>query len=105
MKIVRFIAESFSPQPMWGMVEGDTVFGISLPTFGRTGQSWRRSSLKMLPPANPTKIVCVGKNYAAHAAENRAYSSKPQTPWPCQAAPSRTLPGRKIFILKANWAW
>jgi 2-keto-4-pentenoate hydratase/2-oxohepta-3-ene-1,7-dioic acid hydratase in catechol pathway len=69
MKIVRFIAESFSPQPMWGMVEGETVYGISLPTFGRTGQSWRRSSLKMLPPAQPTKIICVGKNYAAHAAE------------------------------------
>ncbi len=69
MKIVRFIAEAFSKQPMWGSLEGETVYGISLPTMGRTGQSWRRSNLKMLPPADPSKIVCVGKNYAAHAAE------------------------------------
>jgi 2-keto-4-pentenoate hydratase/2-oxohepta-3-ene-1,7-dioic acid hydratase in catechol pathway len=69
MKIIRFIAESFSPKPMWGMLEGDTVYGISLPLMGRTGQSWRRSGVKMLPPADPSKIICVGKNYAAHAAE------------------------------------
>ncbi len=69
MKIVRFIAPSFSPQPMWGALEGETVYGISVPTLGRTGQSWRRSSLTMLPPAAPSKIVCVGRNYAAHAQE------------------------------------
>lgn len=69
MKIVRFIAASFSPQPMWGALEGDTVYGISVPTLGRTGQSWRRSSLTMLPPAAPSKIVCVGRNYVAHAQE------------------------------------
>lgn len=69
MKLVRFIAESFSPMPMWGSLEGETVYGISLPTLGRTGQNWRRSSLKMLPPAAPSKIVCVGRNYVAHAAE------------------------------------
>jgi 2-keto-4-pentenoate hydratase/2-oxohepta-3-ene-1,7-dioic acid hydratase in catechol pathway len=69
MKLVRFIAKSFSPQPMWGVLEHDTVFGVSLPILGRTGQSWRLPSVELLAPADPSKIVCVGKNYAAHAAE------------------------------------
>ena len=31
--------------------------------------SLKKSEVKFLPPAMPTKIVCVGRNYAEHAAE------------------------------------
>lgn len=31
-----------------------------------------RDSLTLLPPVRPSKIVCIGRNYAAHAAERQA---------------------------------
>ena len=51
-----------------GLIEGDEIWecGIDLE---RTGVLWYRDEVEMLAPANPSKIVCVGRNYAEHAAE------------------------------------
>lgn len=35
----------------------------------RTGASWALEKVRLLPPCSPTKIVCVGRNYADHAKE------------------------------------
>jgi 2-keto-4-pentenoate hydratase/2-oxohepta-3-ene-1,7-dioic acid hydratase in catechol pathway len=35
----------------------------------RTGQKWPVTEVKFLPPSAPSKIVCVGRNYAEHAKE------------------------------------
>ncbi|MGJ0120634.1 fumarylacetoacetate hydrolase family protein [Williamsia sp. MIQD14] len=40
-------------------------FGV--PTF--TGRSWPLSDVRLLAPILASKVVCIGKNYAAHAAE------------------------------------
>ncbi|GAA2067594.1 fumarylacetoacetate hydrolase family protein [Williamsia deligens] len=37
------------------------------PTF--TGRTWAVSDVRMLAPILASKVVCIGKNYAAHAAE------------------------------------
>ncbi|MGB3770881.1 MAG: fumarylacetoacetate hydrolase family protein [Rhodococcus sp. (in: high G+C Gram-positive bacteria)] len=37
------------------------------PTF--TGRSWSLSDVRLLAPILASKVICVGKNYAAHAAE------------------------------------
>ena len=37
--------------------------------FAATGASLDLDSVKMLAPVNPSKIVCVGRNYAEHAKE------------------------------------
>ncbi|MFT4042236.1 MAG: fumarylacetoacetate hydrolase family protein [Gordonia sp. (in: high G+C Gram-positive bacteria)] len=37
------------------------------PTF--TGRSWPLADIRLLAPILASKVVCVGKNYAAHAAE------------------------------------
>ena len=37
------------------------------PTF--TGRKWPMADVRLLAPILPTKVICVGKNYAAHAAE------------------------------------
>ncbi len=37
------------------------------PTF--TGRSWPVSDVRLLAPILASKVVCIGKNYAAHAAE------------------------------------
>jgi 2-keto-4-pentenoate hydratase/2-oxohepta-3-ene-1,7-dioic acid hydratase in catechol pathway len=60
------------PEPRGGIIEGKTVWEISGELWGpreRIGPSRLLESVKLLPPAVPSKIVCVGKNYVDHAAE------------------------------------
>ncbi len=46
------------------------------PTF--TGRSWPLADVRVLAPILATKIICIGKNYAAHAAEMG--STAPESP-------------------------
>lgn len=57
-------------------IEGDpgseTVREIAEHPFGTptfTGRSWKLSEVRLLAPILASKVVCIGKNYAAHAAE------------------------------------
>ncbi len=73
MRIVRFA----SPQGMsFGVLDGDgQVAQIEGHPFGRisfTGQRFPRADVRLLSPILPSKVVCVGKNYAAHIAEMNA---------------------------------
>ncbi|MGI8532840.1 MAG: fumarylacetoacetate hydrolase family protein, partial [Geodermatophilaceae bacterium] len=77
MRIVRFA----HPQGMsFGAVEGavdgtadaPTVAQIEGHPFGEivlTGQRWALADVRLLSPILPSKVVCVGRNYAEHAAE------------------------------------
>jgi 2-keto-4-pentenoate hydratase/2-oxohepta-3-ene-1,7-dioic acid hydratase in catechol pathway len=63
----------------FGVVEGDgpgaTVSEIDGHPFGEiatTGQSWSLEDVRLMAPMLPSKVVCVGRNYAAHAAEQDA---------------------------------
>lgn len=76
MKFCRFVpGESASLQPvlaLYGLIEGEQVREISEPPWGQWSQGtrmWRAGDVRMLAPVEPSKIVCVGRNYAAHAAE------------------------------------
>jgi len=54
------------------MIEGEDVIGITGVPWGqwaRGSRSSRLSHVRLLAPVEPSKIVCVGRNYAAHAAE------------------------------------
>ena len=64
MKICRF---SHNNQIYNGVLENDNVFIFE--NNKKTSQSFNLSEIKLLPPTVPTKIVCVGRNYADHAAE------------------------------------
>ena len=77
MRIARFAHPGgFS----FGIVEGDgdlaggglTVAEIDGHPFGDiqfTGQRWAIADVRLLSPILPSKVVCVGRNYAEHAAE------------------------------------
>lgn len=78
MKIVYFSYRGKTPTV--GIQEDDTI--IATPwlgtlnalmesgiTPGRTSQRYPLSECKLLAPLRPGKILCVGRNYAAHAAE------------------------------------
>lgn len=69
MKFVRILRENV---PVWGVVEGDQVRTLSRAPFEELEydrKSVPLSDCKLLAPCTPTKIVCVGKNYADHARE------------------------------------
>lgn len=62
----------------WGIIEEDTVYSISYRPIGilPTPESIVRgeavgtlNSVPLTAPIQPGKIICVGRNYAAHAAE------------------------------------
>ena len=63
MRIVRFGRGS------WGVVEGEVIRVTRGPGGPFTGKKVLLSEVKLLPPARPTKIVCVGRNYRKHAEE------------------------------------
>jgi 2-keto-4-pentenoate hydratase/2-oxohepta-3-ene-1,7-dioic acid hydratase in catechol pathway len=84
MKLCRFQPQEFGasdvaraphdvhPQPRHGIIESGAVNEFSGELWGareRTGRQWPLDSVKLLPPSTPSKIICVGKNYADHAAE------------------------------------
>jgi 2-keto-4-pentenoate hydratase/2-oxohepta-3-ene-1,7-dioic acid hydratase in catechol pathway len=53
-------------------VRGLTVAEIEGHPFGQiafTGQRWALADVRLLSPILPSKVVCVGRNYAEHAAE------------------------------------
>ncbi|MER7441101.1 fumarylacetoacetate hydrolase family protein [Micromonospora avicenniae] len=78
MRIVRFAhAKGMS----FGVAEGETSAGLEGLTvaeieghpFGEikfTGARWALSDVRLLSPILPSKVVCVGRNYAEHAAEH-----------------------------------
>ncbi|MGC1634873.1 MAG: fumarylacetoacetate hydrolase family protein [Candidatus Acidiferrales bacterium] len=71
-KNVTRSARETHPVPRAGILEGDRIAEIQGDLWGlreRTGQSWPLDGVKLLPPATPSKIVCVGRNYAEHAKE------------------------------------
>ena len=77
MRIARFSHQSGMS---FGVVEGDpsagpdalTVAEIEGHPFGEiklTGQRWALADVRLLSPILPSKVVCVGRNYAEHAEE------------------------------------
>jgi len=57
----------------FGVVEGETVVAIDGHPFGEikpTDQRWAVADVRLLSPILPSKVVCVGRNYADHAAEH-----------------------------------
>ncbi len=76
MKICRYVMRNASPatsvSPHYGLIEGENVVEISGVPWGqwsRGTRSSRLSDVRLLAPVEPTKVVCVGRNYVAHAAE------------------------------------
>src|SRR5947209_15792391 len=75
MKFCRFILSSEpagSAAPRYGIVHGADVQEISAApwtAWSATDLSHPLASVRLLAPVDPKKIVGVGRNYSAHAAE------------------------------------
>jgi len=95
LKIIRLQTPS---GPQFGIVEGETVYraeGGYATGFQRGEAVGELDSLTLLSPCQPTKIVALGRNYAAHAAEHG--SQVPQQPLVFLKPPSAVIgPGEAI---------
>lgn len=96
----RFVRTTTEGNVHWGVIEGDVVHRLD----GSPWEEWTRGEaighmeeLTLLAPATPTKIVCVGRNYAAHAAEHKA--EVPKEPLIFFKPPSSVIgPGAPIVL-------
>lgn len=65
MKICRFTLEDDDPKT--GVLIEGRIFLVE--DDARSDRSFDISQVKLLPPVTPSKVVCVGRNYAEHALE------------------------------------
>jgi 2-keto-4-pentenoate hydratase/2-oxohepta-3-ene-1,7-dioic acid hydratase in catechol pathway len=75
MEKARFVRTTVKGNTHWGVIENDVVYhldGTPLDARTRGEVIGRLGELALLAPVTPTKIVCIGRNYPAHAAEHKA---------------------------------
>ncbi len=98
MKVVRV---AMSDGLCWGLVEGGVVHALSAPPWSGPVEPGARlgdlADLTLLPPAAPSKVVCVGRNYAEHAAEHAA--EVPSRPLLFLKPPSAVIGHRRPVVI------
>lgn len=98
MQIIRFLDEDKSVR--YGWVLGDQVgiiVGTPYESFRRSVTQMPLEGLKLLPPVTPSKIICVGRNYVAHAEELQ--NDVPEVPLLFLKPPSSIAgPGETIWL-------
>lgn len=73
MRIIRYQIPDKSPQYGWIMAEKiGPIEGNVFDTFQRQEARIPLDTARLLPPTTPSKIICIGRNYAAHAKEHDA---------------------------------
>jgi 2-keto-4-pentenoate hydratase/2-oxohepta-3-ene-1,7-dioic acid hydratase in catechol pathway len=82
-----------------GIVEGEEVW-VCDAGLNKTEELWYLNEVKLLAPANPTKIVCVGRNYAEHAAE--LGNEVPKAPLLFLKAPSAVIGDGAVISIPAQ---
>jgi 2-keto-4-pentenoate hydratase/2-oxohepta-3-ene-1,7-dioic acid hydratase in catechol pathway len=105
MKICRF---EYNNQINWGVVSNESVFPLkNLENLKKQRSELDLSTavniedVKLLSPVTPSKVVCVGRNYAEHAAE--LGNAVPQEPLLFLKAPSSIITeGETIIIPKQS---
>jgi 2-keto-4-pentenoate hydratase/2-oxohepta-3-ene-1,7-dioic acid hydratase in catechol pathway len=101
MKICRF---RFENQTKWGALANDLIhpfenfsFDYNLSDFINSENYVKRKDVVILPPVVPSKIVCVGRNYAEHAAE--LGNAVPKEPLLFLKAPSSLITDRDAIVI------
>jgi 2-keto-4-pentenoate hydratase/2-oxohepta-3-ene-1,7-dioic acid hydratase in catechol pathway len=75
MRFCRFLTEQKSSGPVratYGLLEEDTIReidGTPWRSWTAGSHTWPARECRRLAPIEPSKIICVGRNYAAHATE------------------------------------
>jgi 2-keto-4-pentenoate hydratase/2-oxohepta-3-ene-1,7-dioic acid hydratase in catechol pathway len=72
--MLKYCRYSAGGETRWGILDGDGVTALEGdplggPSSSSTGERVALSAVQLLPPCRPSKILGVGTNYRAHAAE------------------------------------
>jgi 2-keto-4-pentenoate hydratase/2-oxohepta-3-ene-1,7-dioic acid hydratase in catechol pathway len=101
MKICRFNLEN---QTSWGVLKDDLIYPFEnldfeniLSDFPNPSIFIKRNEVNFLPPVTPSKIVCVGRNYAEHAAE--LGNTVPKEPLLFLKAPSSLITEGDVIVI------
>lgn len=98
MRFIRYQSPHQPPRQGWilgnqvGAIEG-SIFS----EFRRLEAEEDISNIKILPPVLPSKIICIGRNYAAHASEHGA--DVPEVPLLFLKPPSSIIGNGDTIIL------
>jgi 2-keto-4-pentenoate hydratase/2-oxohepta-3-ene-1,7-dioic acid hydratase in catechol pathway len=88
--------------PLYGLLEENQVKEITQAPWREWNlgtRPWPLNEVRFVAPTEPSKIVCVGRNYAAHAAE--LGNEMPKEPMIFLKAPSSVIgPGETIVLTK-----
>ena len=99
MRIVRYETPE-SRKPKYGWLLDDKVGEIGGNIFGRYRRKEAQTPLadvKLIPPCEPTKIVCVGRNYVEHARE--LGNEVPKVPLIFMKPPSSIISNGETVVL------
>jgi 2-keto-4-pentenoate hydratase/2-oxohepta-3-ene-1,7-dioic acid hydratase in catechol pathway len=98
MRFIRYQTKNDLPRQGWvhensvGPIEGDFFSG-----FRRLELDTPLEAVRLLTPVLPGKIICIGRNYAAHAKEHQA--EVPDVPLLFMKPPSSVIgPGDTVFL-------
>jgi 2-keto-4-pentenoate hydratase/2-oxohepta-3-ene-1,7-dioic acid hydratase in catechol pathway len=100
MRIVRYELKEGRSKPKYGWLLEDKVGEISGNLFGRYRRNEALTPLadvNLLAPSEPTKIVCVGRNYVEHAKE--LGNEVPKVPLIFMKPPSSIIPANGTILL------
>jgi len=98
MRIIRY--QTASQPPTFGWAKNGKVGkidGSPFEQFSRFEAETAITEVELLSPVEPSKIVCVGRNYAAHAAEHDA--EVPEVPLIFLKPPSTIIPHGGTILL------
>ncbi len=91
---------------MWAYLENDQVYRLEGHPYSHSAPGahiGRLETVTMLPPVHPTKIICVGRNYVAHAAEHGA--EVPAEPLLFLKPPSSVIGPGEAIVFPALSQW
>ena len=85
----------------WGTVDGDDVIAMTDAPYNQgsvTTDRWPRADVRILAPAIPSKIICIGLNYHAHVKASYSADEAPERPLIFLKPPSSIIgPGDEIL--------
>jgi 2-keto-4-pentenoate hydratase/2-oxohepta-3-ene-1,7-dioic acid hydratase in catechol pathway len=100
MRVVRYELVEGKSKPKYGWLLDDKVGEISGNVFGRYKRNEVQTpvaDVRLLAPSEPSKIVCVGRNYVEHAKE--LGNEVPKVPLTFLKPPSSIIPNGGTVIL------
>jgi len=98
----RYVRFEAAEGVLWGLLEEgriEKITGNPVHQYESTGNYYDPASVRLQPPVEPSKIVCVGLNYKEHVKESQSADSVPDEPVLFLKPPSSLLgPGGRIEL-------